>query len=74
MLLRERSRDWTVGNWKSGMVLEVVMLVMLFPRRERCSSFGRDARWQIEDSEVISFHSRVKVVMLLGSGRVVSLS
>lgn len=76
ILLRERSIEWTVGgNWKSGMLLgSEVMLVMLFPRRERCCRFGRDARWRIDDSEEMLFHSRVSVVMLLGSGRVVALS
>lgn len=74
--LRERSTEWTVGgNWKSRVLLgSSVMVVILFPRRERCCRFGRDDRWRIDDSDVISFHSRISVVILLGSGRVVALS
>lgn len=41
---------------------------MLFPRRERCSRFGRAARWRTADNEEISLCSRVSFVMLLGSG------
>lgn len=74
--LRERSSEWTVGgNWKSSVLLgSSVMVLMLFPRRERCSRFGSDERWRTDDSEVISFHSRFSVVMLLGNGHVVALS
>lgn len=50
------------------------MMLMLFPRRERCSRFGRAAKWRTADSEGISLCSRVSFVMLLGSGQNVVVS
>lgn len=77
MLLCERSTERRVaGKWKSGAPFFVlsVMVLMLFPRRERCSRFGRAARWRTADNEEISLCSRVNFVMLLGSGHEAAVS
>lgn len=77
MLLRDRSAERrVVGKWKSGVPLFALsaMVLMLFPRRERCSTFGRAARWRTADSEVISLCSRVSFVRLLGSGHDIVVS
>lgn len=77
MLLRDRSRERRVGgNWKSGVVSVVFWfaVLMLFPRTERCSKLGSAARCRRADIEVISLCSRVNVVIVLGSGQVISES
>lgn len=77
ILLRDRSRERRVGgNWKSRFVSVVFWLTVLipFPRRERCSNFGSAARCRRADIEVISLCSRVNVVIVLGSGHVISES
>lgn len=78
MLLRDISRERRVcGNWKSRIVVSVVFwftVLMLFPRMERCSNFGSAARCRRADIEVISLCSRVNVVIVLGSGQVISVS
>jgi hypothetical protein len=77
MLFLDISREWRVcGNWKSRVVSVVFWftVLMLFPRTERCSSFGSAARCRRADIEVISLCSRVNVVMVLGSGQVISES
>lgn len=71
ILLRDRSREWrVVGKWKSGgPSLELFDIVlMLFPRRDRCSRFGRAARWRTADSVEMSLCSRLNLVIVKGSG------
>jgi hypothetical protein len=47
---------------------------MLLPRMERCSNFGSAARCRRADIEVISLCSRVNVVIVPGSGQVISVN
>lgn len=51
-----------------------VMVLMLLPRREICSRFGSFDSWRSADIEEISLCSRVSVVTLLESGRVIVVS
>lgn len=51
-----------------------VMVLMLLPRREMCSRFGSLDRWRSADIEEMSLYSRVSVVILLESGRVIVVS
>jgi hypothetical protein len=75
ILLRDRSRERRVWeNWKSGAAVSLVTVSMALPRIERCSRFGRAARCRRADTEVNSLCSRVRVVMVLGSGQDISVN
>lgn len=55
-------------KWKfRGPFASSDVVLMLFPRRERCSRFGRAAKWRNADSVEKSLCSRFNHLIVLGS-------